>query len=285
MHDRNRLHWTFELITANIPLIGVHQRHSHGQDEDRHVRVTVLNTPVSLDGASKCADELMNAVCTFGRFYDLIVRFAPTYKKFMHEFCQVLMISVSRLVLSYGPAEKAFFVMLQWRQQESNFHLSFGTHAIGSGRRIGDAESEEQQRLDSGVAENPHSLLAAFIQTSFNEKRDLAYLMQYLNDTIEPLLALHRLPQWPTVGVSENQMQPVGYGHLFTILPVSGTVVRVLYKWHACFEVIMLANGEVILRDCGFQASPGTQAASLKSAAKFIPIVGFKVSGILNLIF
>lgn len=286
VHDRNRIHWTFELITSNIPLIGLHQRHGHASDGDSYARVTVVNTSVSPDGATKCADDLISTMCAFGRFYDLIVRFAPIYKNYMQEFCRVISLSANRMVLSYGPNEKSFFVMLQWKQQDSSFHLSFGSHtstAPKDGKNASKPESEDGPKSDYGnVAENPHSLMAAFVQTTFNEKRDLAYLMQYLSDTIEPLLALHRLPQWPTLGVGENQNQPIGYGHLFTILPISGTVVRVLYKWHVCFEVKMMANGEVALRDCGAQTPATVRQEALKNAAKFMPIVGFKVSGLEN---
>jgi hypothetical protein len=132
----------------------------------------------------------------------------------------------------------SLLLTVNWRHQDRQFHLYFGT--MNSGREKATA--------------NPHTLMTALLNASFNKRQDLTYLVQLLIDTAEPLSALHRMVR---MRLQSNKMHSATQAMADAnfpiamhtcLIPISETIVRLVYG-DVTLEFILLSGGRLAVRD------------------------------------
>ncbi|EFN69905.1 Mediator of RNA polymerase II transcription subunit 14, partial [Camponotus floridanus] len=133
--------------------------------------------------------------------------------------------SYSKLVLAYGPNHAAI-VTVQWNDK-ANFKLVFG-------------------RSPTNTVTNAHSIMKEQLEAHLNRHKNLAQIIHILNETLQPLTSISKLPTIPQLCVHARPRVPV---QTFTIMPQCVTLVKIAYQGMYCLELRLRGGGLVSLRD------------------------------------
>ncbi|XP_074034115.1 mediator complex subunit 14 isoform X2 [Leptinotarsa decemlineata] len=216
--------WLVEMVFYSSPLSSTHPKEmgSRRPINFQYEMATVENT-------SKTADSLISDWNQIVHLYTIVYDLSEYLKidkyGFLNNFFCIKSYNYTKLVLCYG-SDKGAMVSIMWNSSKKAFKLAFGA---------------------TNNALNAHSLIQEQLESHLNEHRNLAQIIQLLNDTYEPLLSISKLPTLPQLGIHNTRHQvPV---QTFTIMAQSCTLIRLAYQGMYCLELRIRGGGLVSLRD------------------------------------
>lgn len=146
--------------------------------------------PVNELGAA--VDDLLEKMATFSRIFGLICTFLP-YAESFGDFLDVKLYNFYKIVIDYGPAaSRDYSVIVNWNVKNSKFHLAFGSHS---------------QR------KNPHTTIAADLNSTLNSNQNLAEILQILVETWPVYEAVGRLWTAPIFTKDDFTTVEIEYKH------------------------------------------------------------------------
>ncbi|XP_066584073.1 mediator of RNA polymerase II transcription subunit 14 isoform X2 [Prorops nasuta] len=217
--------WMAEFVFYGSPLGS-----SHPKEQGLRRPVYFQYEMRSADTVSRTVDSLLNDWAQIVHLY-LIVQDLSEYFK-MEKYNLRNMVSIksynySKLVLAYGPNRGAT-VTVQWSTNDKAFKLVFG-------------------KSPTNTVTNAHSIMKEQLEAHLNRHKNLAQIIHILNETLQPLTSINKLPIIPQLCVHNSRPQvPV---QAFTIMPQCVTLVRIAYQGIYCLELRMRGGGLISLRD------------------------------------
>ncbi|KMQ89075.1 mediator of rna polymerase ii transcription subunit 14-like protein [Lasius niger] len=180
------------------------------------------------DTVSRTVDALLNDWAQIVHLYSIVHDLAEYFKMEKYNLRNMVSIksySYSKLVLAYGPNHAAI-VTVQWNDK-ANFKLVFG-------------------RSPTNTVTNAHSIMKEQLEAHLNRHKNLAQIIHILNETLQPLTSISKLPTIPQLCVHARPRVPV---QTFTIMPQCVTLVKIAYQGMYCLELRLRGGGLVSLRD------------------------------------
>ncbi|KAJ8973061.1 hypothetical protein NQ317_018789 [Molorchus minor] len=216
--------WMVEFVFYSTPLSSTHPK-----EQGSRRPIYFQYEMATVDNTSKTVDSLLNDWSQIVHLYTIVHDMSDylkidKYSFLANMFC-IKSYNYSKLVLCYGP-DKGAMVSISWNNTSKAFRLAFGA---------------------ANNALNAHSLIQEQLESYLNEYRNLAQVVQLLNETYEPLLSISKLPANLQLGIQNNRPQvPV---QTFTIMPQSCMLIRLAYQGMYCLELRIRGSGLVSLRD------------------------------------
>ncbi|XP_025987694.2 mediator of RNA polymerase II transcription subunit 14 isoform X1 [Solenopsis invicta] len=237
--------WTVEFVFYGSPL-------SSG-----HPKELGLRRPVyfqyemgTADTVSRTVDALLNDWAQIVHLYSIVHELAEYFKMEKYNLRNMVSIksySYSKLVVAYGPNQGAT-VTVQWSTNDKAFKLVFG-------------------RSPTNTVSNAHSLMKEQLEAHLNRHKNLAQIIHIVNETLQPLTSISKLPTIPQLCVhavsarvylpyfdsdlriTPSLQRPRVPVQTFTIMPQCVTLVRIAYQGMYCLELRLRGGGLVSLRD------------------------------------
>ncbi|KAK0164402.1 hypothetical protein PV328_003035 [Microctonus aethiopoides] len=217
--------WMAEFVFYSSPLTS-----SHPKEQGLRRPVYFPYEMGTAETVSRTVDSLLNDWAQIVHLYSIVQDLAEYFK--MEKYNLRNMVSIksfnySKLILAYGPNRGAT-VTIHWSTKDKAFKLIFG-------------------KSPTNTTINAHSLMKEQLEAHLNRHRNLAQIIQILNETLQPLISISKLPIIPQLGVHNSRPQvPV---QTFTIMPQCVTLVRIAYQGMYCLELRLRGSGLVSLRD------------------------------------
>lgn len=206
--------------------------------------------------------------------------------------------SYSKLVLAYGPNHAAI-VTVQWNDK-ANFKLVFGRSKFF----YIDFNLETYITYyhwkcviikilflgPSNTVTNAHSVMKEQLEAHLNRNKNLAQIIHILNETLQPLTSISKLPTIPQLCVhavsaraylpffgsdlriNSSLQRPRVPVQTFTIMPQCVTLVKIAYQGMYCLELRLRGGGLVSLRDGAYSHFDKSNVVD-----EFTPTQGLKV--------
>ncbi|XP_015120340.1 mediator of RNA polymerase II transcription subunit 14 isoform X1 [Diachasma alloeum] len=217
--------WMAEFVFYSSPLTS-----SHPKEQGLRRPVYFQYEMGTAETVSRTVDALLNNWAQIVHLYSIVQDLAEYFKMEKYNLRNMVSIksfSYSKLILAYGPNRGAI-VTVHWSTKDKAFKLIFG-------------------KSPTNTTSNAHSLMKEQLEAHLNRHRNLAQIIFYLNETLQPLISISKLPIIPQLGVLNSRPQvPV---QTFTIMPQSVTSVRLAYQAMYCLELRVRGGGLVSLRD------------------------------------
>ncbi|CAH0553803.1 unnamed protein product [Brassicogethes aeneus] len=216
--------WMLEYVFYSTPLPSTHPKEQGSRRPIyfQYDMATVDNTSKTVDALLKDWNQIVHL---YAIVHDLGNYLKVDKYSFLANNFSIKSYNYSKLILSYGP-DKGAMVSLGWNNADGAFQMAFGA---------------------ANNSLNAHSIVQEQLEAHLNETRNLAQLVQLLQETYEPLLSISKLPTIPQLGVHNTRPQvPV---QTFTIMAQSCTLIRLAYQGMYCLEIRILGAGLVSLRD------------------------------------
>ncbi|KYN27989.1 Mediator of RNA polymerase II transcription subunit 14 [Trachymyrmex cornetzi] len=214
--------WTVEFVFYGSPLSS-----SHPKEQGLRRPVYFQYEMGTADTVSRTVDVLLNDWAQIVHLYLIVHDLAEYFKMEKYNFRNMVSIksySYSKLVLAYGPNQGAT-VTIQWSTNDKVFKLVFGP---------------------TNTVTNAHSIMKEQLEAHLNRYTNLAQIIHILNETLQPLTSISKLPSIPQLCVHARPRVPV---QTFTIMPQCVTLVRIAYQGMYCLELRLRGGGLVSLRD------------------------------------
>ncbi|XP_029175199.1 mediator of RNA polymerase II transcription subunit 14 isoform X3 [Nylanderia fulva] len=215
--------WMVEFVFFGSPLSS-----SHPKEQGVRRPVYFQYEMGTADTVSRTVDALLNDWAQIVHLYSLVHDLAEYFKMEKYNLRNMVSIksySYSKLVLAYGPNHAAI-VTVQWNDK-ANFKLVFG-------------------RSPTNTVTNAHSIMKEQLEAHLNRHKNLAQIIHILNETLQPLTSISKLPTIPQLCVHARPRVPV---QTFTIMPQCVTLVKIAYQGMYCLELRLRGGGLVSLRD------------------------------------
>ncbi|KHN74691.1 Mediator of RNA polymerase II transcription subunit 14 [Toxocara canis] len=260
LDTRTRVVWPFEHTIVDVPLVADFYQPRFGHKPLRtktSVREIQSSGGVSLSStntADSVTQNMIDRVIAFSHMHEPVKQFAAAYYAHYHKLCSITAFTYHKLVIAYG-AQRDQLMFLSWRVMKNTnpkqyFYLTFG---IGPNRAIANAKtlSIEPERATQW---NPHMLLKDRLQESFNRRRSLTELMQYLIETVAPLSSLHAFTKIKLQSLrAYSQMlcadSPLPVCLQASLVVVDEITIRLVYG-PVALEFLLLSGSRVAVRDC-----------------------------------
>ncbi|XP_011505329.1 PREDICTED: mediator of RNA polymerase II transcription subunit 14 [Ceratosolen solmsi marchali] len=217
--------WLVEFLFYGSPLIS-----SHPKEQGLRRPIYFQYEMGTIDTISQMVDLLLNDWVQIVNLYLLIHDLSEYFKMEKSNFRNIASIksyNYSKLIMSYGPYRRAT-ITAQWDAKIKGFKLYFG-------------------KSPTSTIDNAHSLLKEQLEAHLNRDKNLMQIIHILNETLQPLTSISKLPIIPQLGLYEKRMQiPV---QTFVIMPQCITLVRIAYQNMYCLELCFRGDGLVSLRD------------------------------------
>ncbi|XP_012271319.1 mediator of RNA polymerase II transcription subunit 14 isoform X2 [Orussus abietinus] len=217
--------WMAEFVFFSSPLTS-----SHPKEQGLRRPVYFQYEMGTADTVSRTVDSLLSDWAQIVHLYSIVQDLAEYLKMEKYNIRNMISIksySYSKLILAYGPNRGAM-VTIQWSTNDKAFKLTFG-------------------KSPTNTVVNAHSLMKEQLEAHLNRHRNLAQIVHILNETLQPLTSISKLPTIPQLGVHNSRPQvPV---QTFTIMPQCVTLVRLAYQGIYCLELRLRGGGLVSLRD------------------------------------
>ncbi|XP_034941406.1 mediator of RNA polymerase II transcription subunit 14 [Chelonus insularis] len=217
--------WMAEFVFYSSPLTS-----SHPKEQGLRRPVYFQYEMGTAETVSRTVDSLLNDWAQIVHLYSIVQDLAEYFK--MEKYNLRNMVSIksynySKLILAYGP-NRCATVTIFWSTNDKAFKLIFA-------------------KSSTNTTINAHSLMKEQLEAHLNRHRNLAQIIQILNETLQPLISISKLPIIPQLGVHNSRPQvPV---QTFTIIPQCVTLVRIAYQGMYCLELRLRGGGLVSLRD------------------------------------
>ncbi|CAL1677681.1 unnamed protein product [Lasius platythorax] len=215
--------WMVEFVFFGSPLSS-----SHSKEQGVRRPVYFQYEMGTADTVSRTVDALLNDWAQIVHLYSIVHDLAEYFKMEKYNLRNMVSIksySYSKLVLAYGPNHAAI-VTVQWNDK-ANFKLVFG-------------------RSPTNTVTNAHSIMKEQLEAHLNRHKNLAQIIHILNETLQPLTSISKLPTIPQLCVHARPRVPV---QTFTIMPQCVTLVKIAYQGMYCLELRLRGGGLVSLRD------------------------------------
>ncbi|XP_025271360.1 mediator of RNA polymerase II transcription subunit 14 isoform X4 [Camponotus floridanus] len=215
--------WMVEFVFFGSPLSS-----SHSKEQGVRRPVYFQYEMGTADTVSRTVDALLHDWAQIVHLYSLVHDLAEYFKMEKYNLRNMVSIksySYSKLVLAYGPNHAAI-VTVQWNDK-ANFKLVFG-------------------RSPTNTVTNAHSIMKEQLEAHLNRHKNLAQIIHILNETLQPLTSISKLPTIPQLCVHARPRVPV---QTFTIMPQCVTLVKIAYQGMYCLELRLRGGGLVSLRD------------------------------------
>ncbi|XP_029672240.1 mediator of RNA polymerase II transcription subunit 14 isoform X4 [Formica exsecta] len=215
--------WMVEFVFFGSPLSS-----NHPKEQGVRRPVYFQYEMGTADTVSRTVDALLNDWAQIVYLYSLVHDLAEYFKMEKYNLRNMVSIksySYSKLVLAYGPNHAAI-VTVQWNDK-ANFKLVFG-------------------RSPTNTVTNAHSVMKEQLEAHLNRHKNLAQIIHILNETLQPLTSISKLPTIPQLCVHARPRVPV---QTFTIMPQCVTLVKIAYQGMYCLELRLRGGGLVSLRD------------------------------------
>lgn len=207
-------------------------------------------------------DDLLEKIANFSRIFGLISTFLPYSEEFANRL-EVKLYNFYKIIIDYGSVSgpgssgnRDFSLIVNWNLKSSKFHLALGSRC---------------QR------KNPHSLIAAELNSILNSNENLAEVLQILVETFPVYEAVGRIWTGPSFTKDDfttaKQSAPdegvFEFRSVFALIPLNSTSFRLIFRSTFCLEFHCLSKGQVVVWDCGraqegqFKWSPLPGFASL----------------------
>ncbi|XP_012231892.1 mediator of RNA polymerase II transcription subunit 14 isoform X4 [Linepithema humile] len=219
--------WTVEFVFYGSPLSS-----SHPKEQGLRRPVYFQYDMGTADTVSRTVDALLNDWAQIVHLYSIVHDLAEYFKIEKYNLRNIVSIksfSYSKLVLAYGPNQGAI-VTIQWSINDKAFKMVFG-------------------RSPTNTVTNAHSIMKEQLEAHLNRHTNLAQIIHILNETLQPLTSISKLPSIPQLCVHARPRVPV---QTFTIMPQCVTLVRIAYQGMYCLELRLRGGGLVSLRDGAF---------------------------------
>lgn len=217
--------WLAEFVFYGSPLVS-----SHPKEQSLRRPIYFHYEMGTVDTIPQMVDTLLNNWAQIVNLYSLVHDLAEYYKMEKSNISNISTIksyNYSKLVMAYGPNRRSS-VTIQWDAAEKAFKLNF-------------------DKNQTSTIENAHSLLREQLEVNLNQKKNLAQLMHILNETLQPLTSIHKLPILLQLGIFEKKPNiPV---QSFIVMPQCTSLVRISYQNLYCLELCFRGEGFVSLRD------------------------------------
>ncbi|XP_018328535.1 mediator of RNA polymerase II transcription subunit 14 isoform X2 [Agrilus planipennis] len=215
--------WMTEFVFYSSPLIS-----SHPKEQGNRRPVYFQYDMGTIDTITRTVDSLLDDWYQIVHLYMIVhdlSEYLSSDKYNLSNMFSVKSYNYSKLILYYGQ-EKGAIVSINWNNSEKVFKLAFGAN---------------------NNALNAHSLIREQLEAHLNQHRNLAQIIQLLNESYEPLISISKLPSLPQLGVYNTRPQvPV---QTFTVMAQSCTLIRLAYQGMYCLELRLRGGGLVSLRD------------------------------------
>lgn len=137
---------------------------------------------------------------------------------------------------------------------------------------------------------NAHSIMKEQLEAHLNRHTNLAQIIHILNETLQPLTSINKLPSIPQLCVhavsaraylpffgsdlrlNSSLQRPRVPVQTFTIMPQCVTLVRIAYQGMYCLELRLRGGGLVSLRDGAYSRFDRSNVVD-----EFTPTQGLKV--------
>ncbi|XP_070163425.1 mediator of RNA polymerase II transcription subunit 14 isoform X4 [Polyergus mexicanus] len=215
--------WMVEFVFFGSPLSS-----NHPKEQGVRRPVYFQYEMGTADTVSRTVDALLNDWAQIVHLYSLVHDLAEYFKMEKYNLRNMVSIksySYSKLVLAYGPNHAAI-VTVQWNDK-AHFKLVFG-------------------RSPTNTVTNAHSVMKEQLEAHLNRHKNLAQIIHILNETLQPLTSISKLPTIPQLCVHARPRVPV---QTFTIMPQCVTLVKIAYQGMYCLELRLRGGGLVSLRD------------------------------------
>ncbi|XP_050447117.1 mediator of RNA polymerase II transcription subunit 14 isoform X4 [Cataglyphis hispanica] len=215
--------WMVEFVFFGSPLSS-----NHPKEQGVRRPVYFQYEMGTADTVSRTVDALLNDWAQIVHLYSLVHDLAEYFKMEKYNLRNMVSIksySYSKLVLAYGPNHAAI-VTVQWNDK-ANFKLVFG-------------------RSPTNTVTNAHSVMKEQLEAHLNRNKNLAQIIHILNETLQPLTSISKLPTIPQLCVHARPRVPV---QTFTIMPQCVSLVKIAYQGMYCLELRLRGGGLVSLRD------------------------------------
>ncbi|XP_044010712.1 mediator of RNA polymerase II transcription subunit 14 isoform X2 [Aphidius gifuensis] len=217
--------WMTEFVFYGSPLSS-----SHPKEQGLRRPVYFQYDMGRAESVSRTVDLLLNDWAQIVHLYSIVEDLAEylTIEKYnIRNMISIKSYSYSRLVIAYGPNRGATLTV-QWSTNDKAFKLIFC-------------------KSPNNTTINAHSLMKEQLEAHLNRHKNLAQIIHILNETLQPLISISKLPIIPQLGVHNSRPQvPV---QTFTIMPQCVTLVRLAYQGMYCLELRLRGGGLVSLRD------------------------------------
>ncbi|XP_072757173.1 mediator of RNA polymerase II transcription subunit 14 isoform X3 [Anoplolepis gracilipes] len=215
--------WMVEFVFFGSPLSS-----NHSKEQGVRRPVYFQYEMGTADTVSRTVDALLNDWARIVYLYSLVHDLAEYFKMEKYNLRNMVSIksySYSKLVLGYGPNHTAI-VTVQWNDK-ANFKLVF-------------------RRSPTNAMTNAHYVMKEQLEAHLNRHKNLAQIIHILNETLQPLMSISKLPTIPQLCVHARPRVPV---QTFTIMPQCVTLVKIAYQSMYCLELRLRGGGLVSLRD------------------------------------
>ena len=217
--------WLAEFVFYGSPLIS-----SHPKEQGLRRPVYFSYEMGTIDGIPQMVDLLLNDWAQIVNLYSLVndlSEYLKMEKSILRNNVSIKSYNYSKLIMTYGANRRAS-VTVQWDPNEKNFKLYFG-------------------KSPTSATENAHSLLKEQLQANLNRDKNLMQVIHILNETLQPLTSISKLPIIPQLGLLEKRLSfPVPS---FIMMPQCITLVRIAYQSMYCLEICFRGEGFVSVRD------------------------------------
>ncbi|CAG5108193.1 Similar to MED14: Mediator of RNA polymerase II transcription subunit 14 (Aedes aegypti) [Cotesia congregata] len=217
--------WLAEFVFYSSPLTT-----SHPKEQGLRRPVYFQYDMGTAETVSKTVDCLLNDWAQIVYLYSIVQDFTEYLKIEKYNLRNMVSIksySYSKLIIAYGPNRGAT-VTIYWSTNDKAFKLIFG-----------------KSPMNTSI--NAHSLMKEQLEAHLNRHKSLAQIIQILNETLQPLISISKLPIIPQLGVHNSRPQvPI---QTFTIMPQCVTLVRIAYQGMYCLELKLRGGGLVSIRD------------------------------------
>ncbi|XP_008554086.1 mediator of RNA polymerase II transcription subunit 14 [Microplitis demolitor] len=217
--------WMAEFVFYSSPLTT-----SHPKEQGLRRPVYFQYEMGTAETISKTVDSLLNDWAQIVYLYSIVQDFTEYLKieKYnLRNMISVKSYSYSKLIIAYGP-NRGTTVTIYWSTSDKAFKLIFGKSPMNT-------------------TINAHSLMKEQLEAHLNRHKSLAQIIQILNETLQPLISISKLPILPQLGVHNSRPQvPI---QTFTIMPQCVTLVRIAYQGMYCLELRLRGGGLVSIRD------------------------------------
>ncbi|OXU18250.1 hypothetical protein TSAR_004954 [Trichomalopsis sarcophagae] len=217
--------WLAEFVFYGSPLIS-----SHPKEQGLRRPIYFQYEMGTIDTIPQMVDSLLNDWAQIVNLYSLVHDLSEYYKmekSNLRNIANIKSYNYSKLIMSYGPYRRSS-VTVQWDANEKTFKLFFG-------------------KSPTSTVENAHSLLREQLEANLNRDKNLMQIIHILNETLQPLTSISKLPIIPQLGLYEKRIQiPV---QTFIVMPQCISLVRIAYQSMYCLELCFRGDGLVSLRD------------------------------------
>lgn len=217
--------WMAEFVFYGSPLSS-----SHPKEQGLRRPVYFQYDMLTAENINRTVDSLLSDWTQIVHLYTIVYDLAEYFKMEKYNLRSMVTIksyNYSKLVIAYG-SNRGATVTVQWSTKDKAFKLTFG-------------------KSPCNTTMNAHSIMKEQLEAHLNQHRNLAQIIHILNETLQPLTSISKLPSILQLCIHNSRPQiPV---QTFTIMPQRVGLVRIAYLGMYCLELRLRGGGLVSLRD------------------------------------